>query len=106
MTDGQNSIGVLAVPFFALGNIELEAVRAREVPHRAGHRESHFLRGCPNVPVRPWSFDVEGADFCVKRGLLRARVKPPPFPTVIAPDREGDRPCREIKQITVDSKIT
>src|SRR5262245_31457588 len=104
--DGQNSIGVLAVPFFALGNIELAAVRAGEVRRRAGHRESHFLIGCPNVPVRPWRFDVLSADFYIKRGLRRGWIKPAPFPTVLAPDCEGDRPCREIKQVTVDSKIT
>ena len=74
MTDGQNGNGVLAIPFFALGNIELEAVRAGEVPRRAGHRESHFLIGCPNVPVPPWSFGVGGADFCVKRGAGRGGI--------------------------------
>src|SRR5262245_22211195 len=106
VTDGQNSIGVLAVPFFALGNIELKAVRAREIPYRAGYWESHFLVGCPNVPASPWSFFVERVDFCVKRGARRGGIKPPLFLTVLAPGREGDRPCRDIKQITVDSKIT
>src|SRR6476646_9526854 len=48
---GENRRGILAVPFLALGNVELEAVRAGEVPHRAGDRKSHFLVGCPNVPV-------------------------------------------------------
>src|SRR6266567_3803452 len=51
--DGQNRRGVLAVPFLTLGNIELEAVRTGEVPQRAGHRNPHFLIGCPNVPVHP-----------------------------------------------------
>src|ERR1043166_1869059 len=85
-TDGQNSIDVLAVPFLALGNIELEAVRSGEVPHRAGHRKSHFLIGCPNVPAPPCSCDVAEADFCVKRGFRRGGIKPPVFLTVLAPD--------------------
>src|SRR5262245_37701041 len=100
--DGQNGNGVLAVPFFALGNIELEAVRTGEVPHRAGHRKPHFLIGCPNVPVPPWSFDVTEADFCVKGGFRGGGIKPPPFPMVLATECEGDWPCREIKQIAVD----
>src|SRR5262245_42966750 len=97
--DWQNSIGVLAVPFFTLGNIELEAVRAVEIPRWAGHRNSQFLIGCPNVPVRPWRFDVEPGQVCVKRGLLRRWIKRPTFPTVLAPDCEGDGPRRRIKQI-------
>src|SRR5262249_11465869 len=44
---------VLAVPFLALGDVELEAVRTREVPRRAGDRNPHFLVGCPNISVHP-----------------------------------------------------
>src|SRR4029077_302798 len=42
---------ILGVPFFALGDVELETVRSWQLPGRAGHRNSHFLIGCPNVPV-------------------------------------------------------
>src|SRR6476469_6608466 len=48
---GQNSRGVLAEPFLALGNIELEAVCTGKVPQRTGHWESHFLVSRPDVPV-------------------------------------------------------
>src|SRR5437762_7586857 len=44
---------VLAVPFLALGNVDLEAVRPWQFPRWAGHRNTHFLIGCPNIPVDP-----------------------------------------------------
>ena len=96
---------VLAVPFLALGNIELEAVRAGKVPRRAGHRNSHFLIGCPNVPVHPEASKLRGTDR-VKRGVLRVGIVPPPLPTVLEPEREGDRPGGKIEQIAVDSEIS
>src|SRR5205807_10309032 len=36
---------ILAVPFFAFGDVELEAVRSWQLPRRAGHRNTHFLIG-------------------------------------------------------------
>src|SRR5437899_12642526 len=43
---------ILAIPFFALGDVELEAVRSWQLPRRAGHRNMHFLTGCQNVAAR------------------------------------------------------
>src|SRR5206468_12439577 len=54
--------GVLAVPFLALGNVELETVRRRELPRRAGYRNTHFLVGGPNIPVDPRGFEILGAN--------------------------------------------
>src|SRR5207253_11369495 len=38
--------GVLAVPFLALSNVELEAVRSGEIQRRAGQRTTIFMIGC------------------------------------------------------------
>src|SRR5207249_849363 len=44
---------VLAVPFLALSNAELETVRSWKIPGGAGYRNTHFLIDAPNVPVYP-----------------------------------------------------
>src|SRR5438552_19113455 len=49
--DRQDSGSVLAVPFLALGNVELEAVRTGRVPRRAGDGEAKLLIGCPDVAI-------------------------------------------------------
>src|SRR5437868_13884757 len=40
---------VLAIPFFALGDVELETVCSWEVQRRASHRNTHLLISVPNV---------------------------------------------------------
>src|SRR5207302_6976965 len=42
---------ILAIPFFALGDVELETVCSWKIPTGAGHRNTHFLKGSPNVSV-------------------------------------------------------
>src|SRR5207248_2373901 len=42
---------ILAIPFFALGDVQLETVCSWKIPRRAGHRNTHFLKGSPNVPI-------------------------------------------------------
>src|SRR6266542_980803 len=61
---------IMAVPLFALGNVELEAVCPWQAPCRAGHWKSHFLIGCPYIAVYLRRFKMRGADAarrCVKR---------------------------------------
>ena len=79
--DGQNCRGVLAVPFLALGNIELEAVRTGKVPQRAGHWKSHFLIGRPDVPVHSGRFEI-GSALRAKGGAQCVGIVLPPLATV------------------------
>src|SRR6266568_4286607 len=53
---------VLAIPFLAFGDVELKAVRAWEVPRRAGDRNPHFLVGGPNIPVHSRALEVTSTD--------------------------------------------
>ena len=39
------------VPFLALGQIELQAVSAGEIPGWAGHGNTHFLVEAPNISI-------------------------------------------------------
>ena len=94
----------MAVPLFALRNIELKAIRAGKLPCWAGHRKSHFLVGRPNITVNPRSLGIEGTDR-VRRSVLRAGVVRPPLSTVLSPGRKGDRPSRKFEQIAVEMKI-
>src|SRR4029077_12994889 len=45
---------ILAIPFLALGDVELETVCSWQLPGWAGHRNTHFCIGSPNVPVYLW----------------------------------------------------
>src|SRR5438093_1702507 len=58
----QNSRGVLAVPFLALGKINLEAVETWEVPGRTGEGNPHFLVDRPNIPVDPRAYPIRRAN--------------------------------------------
>src|SRR4051794_27913442 len=95
---------ILAIPFLALGDIKLEAVRAGEVPLRAGHRKPHFLIGCPNIPVHPRSFEIDGAK-CVKGRIFRIRIAPPTLPTILESERKRDWPGGKTEQIAVEMEI-
>src|SRR5438552_9854917 len=95
---------ILAIPLLALGKAELEAVRSWQLPRRAGHRNTHFLIGSPNVPVHLRGFEIRGTDR-VETGVLRVRIAPPPLPAVLEPGREGDRPGGKIEQIAVEMEI-
>src|SRR5207249_1783466 len=64
---------ILAIPLLALGKAELEAVRSWQLPRRAGHRNTHFLIGSPNVPVHLRGFEIRGTDR-VETGVLRVRI--------------------------------
>ena len=60
--EGWNSRSVLAVPLLALGNIELQAVGAGEIPSRTGDRNAHFLVHTPDVPVIFKALSIHRAD--------------------------------------------
>src|SRR5262245_3530998 len=47
----QHGRGVLAVPLFALGKINLKAVKTGKVPRRAGEGDTHFLVNGADITV-------------------------------------------------------
>src|SRR5437588_5084231 len=50
--------GILAIPFLALGNAELETVRSWKIPTGACHRNTDLLLGAPNVTVPPGCVEI------------------------------------------------
>src|SRR6188768_2688694 len=68
---------ILAVPFFAFCDVELETVCSWQLPRRAGHRNTDFLISSPNVPVYLRGLEIEGTNR-IKTAVLRVRsVRPP-----------------------------
>src|SRR5439155_24120348 len=49
--------------------------------------------------------DILGTN-CVKTGVLRVWIAPPPFPVVIEPGRKGDWPGGKIEQIPIEMEIS
>ena len=97
---------VLAVPFLALGNIELEAVRAGKVPQPGWSPEIALPDRLPKRPGSPVKLRNRGADR-VKRGVLRSEGS---FlhrsPRYSSPSAKETGPAGKIEQIAVDSEIT
>src|SRR5215467_5295552 len=54
----QNRRSVGAVPFLALGKVNLQTVEAGEVPRRTRERYPYFLVDCPDVSVSPEPLSV------------------------------------------------
>src|SRR5205807_8082504 len=96
--------GILTVPFLALGEVNLEAVQAGEVPRWASDRDPHFLVDGLYIAVHPCTFSIHRANR-LKRRIERVRSARPSLSMVISADRKADRPGRKIEQVTVNLGI-
>src|SRR5215469_8895198 len=92
----QDRRGVAAVPFFSLSEVNFKAVKAGDVPCRAGKGYSHFLIDSPDIPVHSEALAV-GQSYCLE--CLKNRVPGGCIPgcVIFAANSEGNRPCGKIK---------
>src|SRR5439155_17463770 len=91
-------------PFFALGEVNLEAIESGEVPRWTGERDSYFLVDRPNIPVHPGASSIGGAD-ALKGRIERVTIACPPRRVVLSPQSKRDRPRGKIEQVAIKSEV-
>src|SRR5256886_10710010 len=76
---------VLAVPFLALREVNLEAVKAGEVPGRTRKGNPHLLVDCPDVPIHSEVLPIHRANR-LKRLIKRVTITCHSLSAILAAD--------------------
>src|SRR5262245_8445019 len=102
--DRQHSRGIVAVPFFPLGKVYLQAIKPGKVPRWTGERNPYFLVNSPDIPVHPEALPVHRANR-VKGCIERITIAGKPRRVILAAYGKGDRSGGKVKQVTVEGGI-